>query len=110
MKQHIDAKDILNLTEKEINKLLSYFNLTPIQYELHKVAIINVLSGNLTIGRMIEMLDKYDAEYIKCIFKYTDNTWSCCTNDDYEGYTRSHKELCDELWYIFKDKILSIRS
>jgi hypothetical protein len=54
-----------------------------------------------TIGKIIEMIKFIDNDLIKCIFKTPDNKeWCCCTSDDYEGYTRSHVELIDELWSI----------
>lgn len=111
MKQYINVTQLKSLSSDKLKKLCSLaFNpfLQRVAFEkefnftVDDSCLIEA-SRFITIGIMIQILESYDNDYIKCIFKTPDKEWSCCTDDDYEGYTRSHKELCDELWEVVKN-------
>jgi hypothetical protein len=119
MKEHITAKQLDELSKKGKKRLMEYAE----NIALHAVYIVEFPSEYLpilSIGRMIEFLQKYLNEDDAILPDFTNNCWKvsiCEKNIDWwenEEHTEKekekvnwkeyeHKELCDALWQATKE-------
>ena len=111
MKQHVDFEEILNLPDKDKEKIFKYFK--PIgmnNFKVNPTAVIDLVSRGLNIDKMIEILidniprsgcieDSIDIECDRitnsCLVEYRKS------NMEFEDFEEN--ELCDALWKAVKN-------
>lgn len=103
MKQHVDFEKVLDLSDEEKEKLFKYFE--PIgmnNFKVNPIATINLVSNNLNIGKMIEILEESCSVFN--IIRYDDcngkqwNVKGTLFRKENRYLEMLESELCDALW------------